>query len=96
LDEVVLTSAFKLWGYSNWNQVKEYMDYNQTPFSLEDIKSHYEQHHYNQPDHLLPFPQKLPPASPHTPYGEVALKEYEQGPYMSPSESLTKRKESKC
>ncbi len=34
MDEAVLAAAFRIWGYSNWAQIKEYMDYNQSPFSL--------------------------------------------------------------
>jgi len=37
MDEVVMTTAFKLWGFGNWSQIKEYMDYNASPFRIEEI-----------------------------------------------------------
>lgn len=80
MDEVILTTAFRLWGYSNWRQIQDFMDYNQSPFTLDEIKQHYEDYHYFQPNHLISVPKELPKALPHTPYSELSLKKYQESP----------------
>jgi len=37
MDEVVMMTAFKIWGYGNWGQIKEYLDYNLSPFLLKEV-----------------------------------------------------------
>lgn len=69
MDEAILTHSIYNRGYSNWTQVKEFMDYNQSPFSMEEINLHYEKYHYNQPDHTLIMPTSIQKALPHTSYG---------------------------
>jgi hypothetical protein len=41
MDEVVMMTAFKLWGYGNWGQIKEYLDYNLSPFLLKEVEEHF-------------------------------------------------------
>ena len=77
-DELVMVHAFSLWGYSNWTQIKDYMDYNGSPFSLAEIQSHFEQYYYNQPGHFPPFPNHPPKAHSRPLHGENALQLYEQ------------------
>ena len=37
-----MTTAFSLWGFGNWSQIKDYMDYNGSPFSLKEIQENFE------------------------------------------------------
>ena len=96
MDEMLLITAFRTWGYSNWGQIKEFMDYNQSAFSLAEIKDHYYKYHYDQPENLLGFPESMVKADPHTPYGEVTLKGYEQAVISELRNPSFKKKESKC
>jgi hypothetical protein len=66
MDEVVLTTAFKLWGFGNWGQIKEYLDYNCSPFPLKEIEEHFEKYYLHQPNYLPPFGELLPTAPRHT------------------------------
>ena len=45
MDEVMLTTAFKLWGFGNWGQIKEYLDYNCSPFTHKEIEDHFERYY---------------------------------------------------
>ncbi len=78
MDEVLLITAYRIWGYSNWAQIKEYMDYNHSAFPLEEIQQHYEDYHYFQSNNLLPIPKEVPFALPHTPYSQILTKNYEE------------------
>jgi hypothetical protein len=76
MDEVVMTSAFKLWGFGNWSQIKEYMDYNGSAFSLQAIEKHFEQSYLKQPDQLPVFELPLKELERRPTYGEIALQIY--------------------
>jgi hypothetical protein len=66
MDEVVLTTAFKLWGFGNWGQIKEYLDYNCSPFPLKEIEEHFERYYLHQDNFLPPFAELTDPRPRHT------------------------------
>ena len=92
MDEVVLTTAFKLWGFGNWGQIKEYLDYNCSPFPLKEIEEHFEKYYLHQPDYLPPFRELAPTAPRHT-FAEMNQANYAS--CLNLQESSLRRRDSK-
>lgn len=38
----MLLTAFQKWGFGNWGEVKDYMNFNGTKFSKDEIEDHYD------------------------------------------------------
>lgn len=37
MDELSLLNGLKAWGFGNWQQIKDFMDYNGSVFTVEEI-----------------------------------------------------------